>query len=152
MGCVRQSASSASSAPSSALFVEGSQADGWADDCSGASPSPRDRWRDRSNAPDCLTSTVACAEVCRSVRSVWAGTDERARFVSAFSRTDWTDGQILVFSPVVSCVCADGASVSGSVRTFDGRTDATDRRGVPRLLCLFLLGGLAGGRSSGGET
>ena len=43
---------------------------------------------------------------------------------------------MLGFCPVVSCVCADGASVSRSVRTFDDRTDATDWRGVPRLLML----------------
>src|SRR5262249_29181354 len=103
-------------------------------------------------APDCLTSSVACAGVCPSVRSVCAGTDARAPFASAFSRTDWTDGQMLALCPVVSCVCADGASVSTSVRTFDDRTDATDWRGVPRLLlpCLVLLGGLAGGGIVGG--
>src|SRR5262249_6826171 len=113
-----------------------------------------DRSPDRSSAPDCLASSVPCAGVCLSVRSVCAGTDARAPFVSGFSRTDWTDGQMLGFCPVVSCVCADGASVSGSVRTFDDRTDATDRRGAPRLLlpCLVLLGGLAGGGSSEGET
>src|SRR5262249_28477230 len=116
--------------------------------------SPRDRSPDRSSAPDCLASSVACAGVCLSVRSVCAGTDARAPFVSAFSRTDWTDGQMLAFCPVVSCVCADGASVSRSVRTFDDRTDATDWRDVPRLLLPFLvlLGGLAGGGSSEGET
>src|SRR5215813_5544609 len=78
----------------------------------------------------------------------------RTSFVSAFLRTDWTDGQMLAFCPVVSCVCADGASVLTSVRTFDDRTDATDWRGVPRLLlpCLVLLGGMAGGGWSGGET
>ena len=116
--------------------------------------SPRDRSPDRSSAPDCLTSSVTCAGLCLSVRSVCAGTDARAPFVSAFSRTDWTDGQMLAFCPVVSCVCADGASVSRSVRTCDDRTDATDWRGVPRLLLPFLvlLGGLAGGGSSEGET
>src|SRR5262245_55759009 len=36
---------------------------------------PRDRSPDRSSAPDCLASAVACARVCLSVRSVWAGTD-----------------------------------------------------------------------------
>src|SRR5262249_26560084 len=114
--------------------------------------SPRDRSLDRSRAPDRLASTLAWAGVCLSVRSVCAGTDARARFVSAFSRTDWTDGQIVVFCPVVSCVCADGASVSRTVRTFDDRTDATDWRGVPRLLLPFLvlLGGLAGGGGVGG--
>jgi len=59
--------------------------------------SPRDRSLDRSSASDCLASSVACAGVCLSVRSVWAGTDARAPFVSAFSRTDWTDGQMLFF-------------------------------------------------------
>src|SRR5262249_19053931 len=109
---------------------------------------------DRSSAPDCLASSVACAGICLSVRSVWAGTDACALFVSAFSRTDRTDGQMVGFCPVISCVCADGVSVSGSVRTFDNRPDATDWRGLPRLLlpCFDLLGGLAGAGSSEGET
>ena len=116
------------------------------------SRSPRERSRDRLDTANSVGCSVTCAPVCRSVRSVCAGTDARAPFVSAFARTDWTDGQMLGFCPVVSCVCADVASVSRSVRTSDDRTDATDRRGVPRLLlpCLVLLGGLAGGGSVGG--
>ena len=55
--------------------------------------SPCDRSPDTSSAPDCLASTVACAEVCLSVQSVRENADTNGARSSVPAQTDRTDRQ-----------------------------------------------------------